>query len=284
MPASAGTLGPGQGKRVPISLSEMWHMVIPQEWYRGEARGEADTMIEGHIQRIDHPMAKLWVETWHYSKRMPTGKNIPYGLFLNGQLYAVIVYGIGVNPYQANFLGVDTCIEIKRLARSEPRLDFPLSRFISVTAKMVHAEYPYDCIVALADPEHGHYGTIYKASGFTLHGMTNAEWHLEDKAGERRHRRYAFRHARRNGNSLHAGRKSKASRRVRRPANEPCQPRLVARSRQLNGRGGPRSSRGRKQPERHQLIRFSDKPNNQLSDPDWRPLDQILTTKVGCAC
>jgi hypothetical protein len=146
---------------------------------------------------------------------MPTGKNISYGLSLNGQLYAVIVYGTGVNPYQANFLGVSSCIEIKRLCRSEPRLDYPLSRFISRTAKMVRREYPYDCIVALADPEHGHYGTIYKASGFTLHGMTNAEWHLEDNAGERRHRRYAFRHARRNGNSLGESRRQLGVSRVK---------------------------------------------------------------------
>jgi hypothetical protein len=154
------------------------------------------------IRKIDHAEATLWVETWHYSRRMPTGKNICYGLFLSDQLYAVIVYGIGVNPYQARSLGVERILEIKRLCRSEPRLDYPLSRFISLTAKLVRREYPYDCLVALADPEHGHYGTVYKASGFTLHGMTNAEWHLEDEAGERRHRRYAGRHSERNDISI----------------------------------------------------------------------------------
>jgi hypothetical protein len=166
------------------------------------------------VQKIDHSTAKLWVETWHYSRRMPTGKNICYGLSLSGQLYAVIVYGIGVNPYQAKFLNVERVLEIKRLARSEPRLDYPLSRFISITSKLAYKEFPYDCLVALADPEHGHYGTVYKASGFTLHGMTNAEWHLEDEAGERRHRRYAFRHARRNGNSLGESRRQLKVRRV----------------------------------------------------------------------
>lgn len=158
--------------------------------------------LQFHIQKVNHTIAKQWVETWHYSHRMPTGKNINYGLYANAELYAVIVYGIGVNPYQARFLGVDRVLEIKRMCRSEPRMDYSLSRFIGITSKMVLREFPYDCLVAFADPEQGHEGTVYKASGFMLHGMSNAEWHLLDKNGETRHRRYALRHAERNGISI----------------------------------------------------------------------------------
>lgn len=155
-----------------------------------------------HIAAIGHKTAKAFIEKWHYSHRMPTGKNLLYGLHTEIGLYAVIVYGIGVNPYQAKFLGVNKVVEIKRMARTEPRLSYPLSRFIAITARMVAKQFPYDCIVAFADPEHGHEGTVYKASGFVLHGMTNAEWHLMEASGEVRHRRYAFRHARRNGCSV----------------------------------------------------------------------------------
>ena len=112
------------------------------------------------------------------------------------------MYGIGVNPYQARFLGVERVLEIKRMCRSEPPLPYPLSRFIALTARMVAKEYPYDCLVAFADPEQGHEGTVYRASGFTLNGMTAPEWHLVGADGVQRHRRFAFRHARRNGCSL----------------------------------------------------------------------------------
>ena len=151
------------------------------------------------IRPIDNKTAEKWVIKWHYSHRIPTGKNICYGLYASGNLYAVIVYGIGVNPYQAKFLGVNRVLEIKRMCRAEPALNYPLSRFIAISSKMVAKEYPFDCLIAFADPEQGHEGTVYKASGFSLHGMTNAEWHLEDENGEKRHRRFAFRHARRNG-------------------------------------------------------------------------------------
>lgn len=169
-----------------------------------------------HIDRIGHQTAAAWVEKWHYSHRLPTGQNISYGLYANGELYAVIVYGVGVNPYQAKFLGVGSVIEIKRMCRREPRLDcYPLSRFIALTAKMANKVTPYDCIVAFADPQYGHEGTVYKASGFQLHGTTNPEWHVEDEHGNRRHRRLAFRHSRRNGCSIAESRAILGLRRVK---------------------------------------------------------------------
>jgi hypothetical protein len=183
--------------------------------FQGERGGSTPTSALFRIREISHKLAKEWVETWHYSKRMPTGKNLCYGLFVNGSLYAVIVYGIGVNPYQASSLGVKSVLEIKRMCRSEPRLAYPLSRFIAISLRFVLKIFPAECIVAFADPQHGHEGTVYKASGFTRHGLTNAEWHLVGPDGEVRHRRFAFRHARRNGISLDESRKALGLERVK---------------------------------------------------------------------
>tara|TARA_R110000803_G_scaffold2852_1_gene9874 strand:+ start:218 stop:886 length:669 start_codon:yes stop_codon:yes gene_type:complete len=168
-----------------------------------------------NIRRVGHDLMKQFVETWHYSKRIPTGKNIGYGLWIGWDLYAVIVYGIGVNPYQAKFLGCEKVMEIKRMCRSEPAMDYPLSRFISITSKWLIKDYPFDMIVAFADPEHGHEGTVYKASGFEYHGETNAEWHLIDQNGDSRHRRFAFRYARRNNISIAEARHQLGVKRVK---------------------------------------------------------------------
>lgn len=162
--------------------------------------------LQFQISKITYSQAARFIEKWHYSARMPTGKNICFGLWYGDTIYAVIVYGIGINPYQARFLQVDSVLEIKRLARSEPRLKYPLSRFIAITSRFVFREFHCDCIVAFADPEHGHRGTVYKASGFEFNGVTNAEWHTIDSNGIKRHRRYAFRHARRNGTTIEESR------------------------------------------------------------------------------
>ena len=140
---------------------------------------------------------------------MPTGENHSFGLFDGtNSLYAVIVLGTGVNPYQASFLKCLAPIEIKRLARSEPaRTEWPMSKFISVTLRLLRKEMDFDAVVAFADPEHGHEGTVYKAAGFKHEGMSNAEFHTIDEAGNMRHRRFAFRYARRNKISIEEARR-----------------------------------------------------------------------------
>jgi hypothetical protein len=160
-------------------------------------------------------LAKSFVEKWHYSNRMPTGKNVSFCLCNNDQVYAVIVYGIGVNPYQATSLGVKSCVEIKRLCRREPKQNYQLSRFINITTKMARNYLSFDAVVAFADPEHGHEGIVYKAAGYKHIGMTNPEWHLVDENGEKRHRRYAYRMARRNGISIEEARTQLGVKRVK---------------------------------------------------------------------
>lgn len=170
---------------------------------RGDGGSNPTPALQFFIRPVDYHTAKPFIEQWHYSGCIPKGKNICYGLYHGDDLYAVIVYGIGVNPYQARFLGVERVLEIKRMCRSEPaREGFPLSRLIALTTRFVRREHDPQCIVAFADPEHGHEGTVYKAAGFERHGLTNAEWHVVDVNGVKRHRRYAYRYARRNGCSI----------------------------------------------------------------------------------
>lgn len=159
--------------------------------------------MNSEVRLVSFATAKEFVERWHYSHCIPKGKNICYGLYVEAELYAVIVYGNGVNPYQASFLEVENVFELKRMCRSEPkREEFPLTQFISKTLKLLQKDYKVDCVVAFADPEHGHEGGVYRAANFAKHGETQAEYHLIDKDGNIRHRRYAYRHSQRNGISI----------------------------------------------------------------------------------
>jgi len=148
------------------------------------------------------------VERWHYSHRIPTGKNYLFGLFdPAGELYAVAVYGTGVNPYQAKFLKCSRVVELKRLARSEPpRPEYPMSRFVAITTKMLRRSVGFDCLVSFSDPEEGHAGTLYKACGFAFAGLTNPEWHLVGADGVKRHRRFAYRYDKQKGLRLSGAR------------------------------------------------------------------------------
>ena len=173
--------------------------------------------LQFFVESVPHRTAKGFVERWHYSKRMPTGKNICFAVWHSAEIYAVVVFGVGVNPYQAAFLGVGSVMEIKRMCRSEPKKEFEMSKFIRIALRKVRKTSQIDAVVAFADPEQGHEGTVYKAAGFTHEGMTNAEWHLIGADGERRHRRFAFRKARRENITVGQARASLGLERIQCP-------------------------------------------------------------------
>jgi len=166
------------------------------------------------VHEIEHAEAKAFIERWHYSQRMPTGKNLLFGWFVGGELYAVADYGIGVNPYQAAFLqtktGMPVCddslLELKRLCRTEPRRDdCPLTAFLSACHVLLSGR-GFRFVVSFSDPNHGHRGGIYRAANFVHMGVTNPEFHCADERGNIRHRRFAFRYARRNDVTVGAAR------------------------------------------------------------------------------
>lgn len=167
--------------------------------------------------------AARMVEAWHYSKRMPTGKNICFGWWIGEELYAAAVYGIGVNPYQSEFVRTmfgwtfadRELLELKRCVRIEPAVgSAPLTKFLSLCHRWL-AKNGYKVIVAFSDPEAGHVGTLYRAGGWIDAGQTNAEWHLVESDGTRRHRRFAFRYARRNDVSISDARNALGCTRVK---------------------------------------------------------------------
>jgi len=173
------------------------------------------------VKEISIQQARPFIEQWHYSGCVPTGKNIFFGwmsegidegeayngTLFNEPMYAVADYGIGVNPYQASFLSRETghsvvngnLLELKRLCRIEPKTDtLPLTAFLSRCHKLLKKR-GYSYIVSFSDPMHGHDGGIYRAANFMHLGVTNPEYHTIDNEGNIRHRRYAFRYARRKG-------------------------------------------------------------------------------------
>ena len=166
------------------------------------------------VNRITWQVADKHICQWHYSERMPSGRSYCFGLFNGFDLYCVAVYGIGVNPYQYSFLrkvtGFDcnqeNTSEIKRVARTEPRQNYPITKFISVCNKEMK-KLGTRYVFSFSDPDQGHCGTIYKASNFTYLGKTTAERHVIDSSGKKRHRKYYRRYAERNNVSVEKARR-----------------------------------------------------------------------------
>lgn len=136
------------------------------------------------IRRITQAEARTVVDIYHYSRNVPAGKNVHFGWFLEGELYAVASYGIGANNNLPRYLAKVTGLpvenknlfELKRLARkgSKEEKIIPLSKLLSVSHRSLRDD-GIRYIVSYSDPDYNPAGGIYAASGFTLLGMTAAE-------------------------------------------------------------------------------------------------------------
>lgn len=182
-----------------------------------------------YVKEIPLEIARPFIEQWHYSRMVPTGKNVFFGWYITvpdgtSILYAVADYGIGVNPNSAKYLsritGEDVTAanlyELKRLCRSEPHhTEFPLTQFLSRCHKCLKKDHGIRYIESFSDGKYNRFKEqkdvkynsegIYKAANFIYLGKTNAEMHVVDKEGIRRHRLYAYRYMQRekkNGNLI----------------------------------------------------------------------------------
>ena len=161
---------------------------------------------EVRFGEVDYHTAKTMVEQYHYSGCIPRGRNLCWGVWIGDSLYALAVYGNGVNSYQAGFLARTTGLpvtqtnhaELKRLVRTEPRhATFQLTQLIASAHRWL-SNQGYKYIVSFSDPDRGHTGSIYRAANFAHLGHTQAEWHVVDSEGNQLHRRVAYRYSRRN--------------------------------------------------------------------------------------
>lgn len=156
------------------------------------------------VKSIDYTAAKEIIETYHYSHRMPHGKNVCFGAFIGEELYAVAVYGTGVNMVAETYLSRITGLkvnrknlsELKRLARKGDRGDsrISLTRFLAICHRILAKDMDIKFIYSFSDPMHSHDGTIYKAANFIYLGKTQEEIHYTDPTGRVVHRRVPYRY------------------------------------------------------------------------------------------
>src|SRR3990167_7902142 len=118
-----------------------------------------------------HDAAKYAVEHWHYSGRMPTGKNNYVGAWEAGQFIGVVIFGTGASsnlgtPYR---LAWSECCELVRVALCKHAS--PVSRIVAIGLQMLkNKNSGLRLCVSFADPFHQHVGAIYQAGNWVFTG------------------------------------------------------------------------------------------------------------------
>ena len=112
---------------------------------------------------------KQFIKRWHYSKsaRSQKQKHVFKLVDMNDQLVGVAIYGSPMSRHhnKANR------IELRRLCLIDDTPKNTESYFISKTLKWLSRYTDYTQVISFADPNHGHQGTIYKASNFQYDGL-----------------------------------------------------------------------------------------------------------------
>lgn len=129
--------------------------------------------VELKIDWCSYEAAKYAVEKWHYSKVLPGGKRVHFGVWENGQFIGSVIYGLGANreigtPYG---LKLFEAAELVRVALAEHKA--PVSAIVAKTLKAIKEQSPgIRLIVSYADPAQSHIGSIYQAMNWIYQGTT----------------------------------------------------------------------------------------------------------------
>jgi hypothetical protein len=126
------------------------------------------------IATASYEAAKYAVTNWHYSKCLPTGKLVKYGVWENDKFIGVIIFSRGASPHLGTALNLDQTevCELTRIALNKHNA--PVSQFLAAALKKLRQEQEgLKLVVSFADPKEGHVGGIYKATNWIYTGKSN---------------------------------------------------------------------------------------------------------------
>lgn len=127
------------------------------------------------------------VKACHYSGKVVQNSQLHFGIFLNGKCGGAMQFGPSLDKRKIQGLVTGTSwngfIELNRMAFADWLPRNSESRAIGVALRMIRKAYPHiEWVVSFADGTQCGDGTIYRASGFFLTGITKnmAMWQTQD--------------------------------------------------------------------------------------------------------
>ncbi len=126
------------------------------------------------VAPCDTKAARYAVENWHYSRTLPVGKLVKFGVWEDGQFIGSVIFGRGASDALGSPYGLDMveCCELVRVALS--RHQSHVSQIVAVVVRQMRRLNPgVRLVVSFADPKEGHHGGIYQAGNWIYLGETS---------------------------------------------------------------------------------------------------------------
>ena len=142
------------------------------------------------VKPISSQDAARIVKACHYSGKVVQNSQLHFGVFLGGKCGGAMQFGPSFDKRKIQGLvegtGWNGFIELNRMAFADWLPRNSESRAIAVAMRLIRKAYPHiEWVVSFADGTQCGDGTIYRASGFLLTGITENNSIIELKNGER---------------------------------------------------------------------------------------------------
>lgn len=129
------------------------------------------------VKVIPSKIANEFVKKNHYSGKVVPNSTLHFGCFLDNKLHGVMSYGPSINKKGTINLvkntGWNEFIELNRMAFDDYLPKYSESRCIAISIKLIKKNAPQiKWIISFADGTQCGDGTIYRASGFKLVGLS----------------------------------------------------------------------------------------------------------------
>lgn len=131
--------------------------------------------IDLKVDYCSYKAAKYAIEHWHYSKKMPVGKSVKFGVWENNKFIDVVFFSRGscmnlLRPYGLK-KQTEGC-ELTRVALISNHKTY-VSKIIKIAILLVKKNSPnLKLIVSYADSKQGHLGKIYQAGNWIYKGIS----------------------------------------------------------------------------------------------------------------
>ena len=145
------------------------------------------------VKVIPASIANEFVKKHHYSGKVVPNSQLHFGAFLDGDLHGVMSFGPSINKEGTINLvsgtGWNEFIELNRMAFDDYLPKNSESRCIAISMRLIKKYAPQiKWVISFADGCQCGDGTIYRASGFLLVGITqNTAIRINPETGEKVH-------------------------------------------------------------------------------------------------
>jgi hypothetical protein len=130
--------------------------------------------LQLHVRCISWQIGRQFVRQHHYMHQAPPTGMVAFGVFADDGALSPLIGALLFNNPAARMEDLTTTMELRRMVILDVTERNAESRVIAYVTRWIKKHRPHiRRLIAYADPAAGHEGTIYKASGWRMVGMTS---------------------------------------------------------------------------------------------------------------